>query len=155
MAPAINNTRQIVQAVVYFFLATVITWYFIECGSSLYHFDEDKMRLSCAIAGGKWAVQILAAFFLLKEKRWLFISTIGFTCLIGSVLLIPYCITPVRNLLPENGFLLSLMASVGTMLVFYYHSVRTCGVSMRWYLLWIMCLATAITLQLTVVFHII
>ncbi len=150
-----SNSRKIVQAVVFFFLSTVITWYFIECGSSLYHFDQKKMQISCAIAGGKWGIQILAAFFLLKEKRWPFISMIAFTCFAGSCLLIPYCIGPVRNLLPGNGFLISLVAAVVLMIFLYYRSVRSCGISLGWFFLWLLCLATAISLQLTVVFHLI
>jgi hypothetical protein len=154
MAAAIGNARNIVQAVVFFFLSTVITWYFIECGSSLYHFDESKMVLSCAIAGGKWAIQILAALLLLKEKRWVFIRNIAFTCFIGSCVLLPFCITSIRNLLPQNGFLLSLIASVCTMLIFYYNSVRSAGIPIHWFFLWLCCLAVAILLQLTVVFDV-
>ncbi len=147
-----TDTRKIAQAVVYFFLSTAITWYFIECGSSLYHFNRDMMLLSCSIAGAKWAIQILAAFFLLKEQRWLFISNIAFTCFIGSCILISFCITSVRNLLPGNGFLISLIAAVAAMLVLYYYSVRSSEVSVKWYFLWVTCLAIAISLQLTVVF---
>lgn len=154
MAASINDTRKIVQAVVYFFLSTVITWYFIECGSSLYQFDQDKMLLSCSIAGAKWAIQILAAYLLLGEKRWVFISNIAFTCFIGSCILIPFCITSIRNLLPGTGFLISLVAAVAIMLVLYYYSVRSSGVSVKWYFLWVGCLAIAITLQLTVVFDV-
>ncbi|MCD6013418.1 MAG: hypothetical protein K0Q79_3280 [Flavipsychrobacter sp.] len=155
MATSLNDTRKIAQAVVYFFLSTVITWYFIECGSNLYQFDQDKMLLSCSIAGAKWAIQIFAAFILLKEKRWVFISNIAFTCFIGSCILLPFCITSIRNLLPGNGFLISLIAAVVAMLVLYYHSVRSSGVSVKWYLLWVACLAIAISLQLTVVFGVI
>lgn len=149
-----SNARHIATTVVYFFLSTVITWYFIVCAESLYHFDQDKMLLSCAIAGAKWAIQIGAAFLLLKEKRWPFIAQLGFVCFVGSCVLIPFCIDPVRNLMPEKGFLYSLMASVGIMLLLYYRSVRAPGISIGWYLLWLVCLATAISLQLTVVFHV-
>jgi hypothetical protein len=148
-----SNTRNIVATVVYFFLSTVITWYFIACAESLYHFDQGKMLLSCAIAGAKWAIQIGAAFFLLKEKRWPFIAKLGFVCFVGSCVLIPFCIDPIRNLMPERGFLYSLMASVAVMLVLYYSSVKAAGISMGWYFLWLVCLVTAISLQLTVVFH--
>ena len=155
MGTAINYTRNIVQTVVFFFLSTAITWYFIECGSSLYHFDEHKMQLSCAIAGGKWAIQIIAAVLFLDDKRWIFIRNIAFTCFIGSWILVPFCIAPIRVILPGNGFLISLIASVAVMLVLYYNSVRGSGVSIKWYFLWLACLVTAISLQLTVVFHVV
>ena len=154
MTATTSNTRNITQAVVFFFLSTVITWYFIECGSSLYHFDERKMMISCSIAGAKWGIQILAALLLLKEQRWPFIRNIAFTCFAGSCVLIPYCITFIRGLLGEHGFLISLIAAVALMLVLYYRSVRSCGISVGWYFLWVGCLAIAVTLQLTVVFHV-
>lgn len=150
-----NNTRNVAQAVVFFFLSTAITWYFIECGSALYHFDGHKMLLSCSIAGGKWGVQILAAIVLLKDKRWQFIRNISFTCFAGSCVLIPYCITPVRDLIPGNAFLVSLIAAVVLMIFLYYRSVRDSGISTRWFFLWLACLAVAVSLQLTVVFHVI
>ncbi len=155
MAIRTNNTRNIAQAVVFFFLSTVFTWYFIECGSSLYHFDKGKMLLSCSVAGAKWGIQILAAFLFLKEKRWPFIRNIAFTCFVGSMVLLPYCVTSIRNLLGGHGFLISLIAAVVIMLVLYYQGVRSSGVSIKWYFLWLLCLTIAISLQLTVVFHVI
>jgi len=151
--PLHNNTRDIGLAAIYFFLSTVITWWFIYCGASFYHFDEHKMLLSCSIAGAKWGVQILVAILFLKDTRWLFIRRIAFTCFAGSCILIPYCIESLRNLIPGNGFLVSLIAAVITMIVLYYRSVRTTGISIKWYFLWLGCLAMAISLQLTVVFH--
>ena len=153
--PLHNNTREIGLAAVYFFLSTVITWWFIYCGASLYHFDEHKMLLSCSIAGAKWGIQILAAILLLKDRCWLFIHHIAFTCFAGSCILIPFCIDPIRTHIPGNGFLVSLIAAVATMLVLYYRSVTRSGISIKWYFLWLGCLAVAISLQLTVVFHVV
>ena len=150
-----NNPRHIASAVVYFFLSTVITWYFIVCAENLYHFDQGKMLLSCAIAGAKWAIQIGAAFLFLKEKRWPFIASLGFTCFVGSCVLIPFCINPIRDMMLDKGFLYSLIASVAVMLVLYYRSVRAARISIGWYFLWLGCLAAAISLQLTVVFHVV
>lgn len=151
----ISNSRLTAEAAVYFFLSTVITWYFIDCGSDLYHFDQGKMILSCSIAGAKWAIQIFAGLLFLGERKWLFIRNIALTCFVGSCILLPYCFTPVRSLLGESGFLLSLIAAVAAMLFMYYVGVRRAGVATKWYFLWIACLATAVTLQLTVVFHVI
>ncbi len=149
-----QNNRLIGKAVIYFALSAAITWYFIYCGASLYHFDMQKMLLSCSIAGAKWGIQILAALMMLKDKRWLFINRIGFTCYVGSCVLLPFCFGPLRNILPGNAFLLSLIAAVLLMIVLYYRSVRYCEISIIWFFSWLACLATAITLQLTVVFHV-
>jgi hypothetical protein len=85
------NQRNIVWAGFFFFASTVITWWFIEKGKTLYY-SQDKMFLSCAIAGAKWGIQIAAAFLFLQEKKWLFINRIGFTCFMGSCILLPYCL---------------------------------------------------------------
>lgn len=144
--------KNIGLAGLYFLLSTVITWYFIKKGASLYHFDSGKMILSCSIAGAKWGLQIIAATFFLPEKRWRFIRNIAFTCLVGSVILLPY--TAGLLSMVAYGFLYSLVASVITMIISYYFSVRRAGVSLRWYFFWLCCLAAAISLQLTVVFHV-
>ncbi len=147
-------SRNIALSFIYFFLSTVITWWFIYCGTALYHFDEQKMLLSCCIAGGKWALQIVAALVFLGDKKWLFIRRIAFTCFIGSCILLPYCFAPIRNMIPGNPFLVSLIAAVAAMLILYYRSVGSTAISIKWYFGWVCCLAVAISLQLTVVFHV-
>ena len=113
------------------------------------------MLLSCGIAGGKWMIQLVAGFFLLKEKRWEFIRRIGLTCFAGSVILLPYCISSVMKLSDSGSFFLgSLIFSVASMILIYYWSVRKCQISLMWWAAWLACLALAISLQLTVVFHI-
>ena len=148
-----NSSRQIAVAAIWFLLSTIITWWFIKSGALLYHFDTQKMILSCAVAGAKWGMQIVAAFLLLKEKRWVFIRGIAFTCFVGSCILLPYCLGALSGIQGANGFQLSLALSVGSMLLLYYRNVRKSGVSVRWYFFWLACLAVAIGLQLTVVFH--
>jgi hypothetical protein len=49
-----------------------------------------QQLLSTGIAGGKWSIQIIAAYFLLADKKWRSIKNIGGTCLIGSLILLPY-----------------------------------------------------------------
>jgi hypothetical protein len=145
--------RDILLAFTYFFLSTVITWWFIAV-SPLY-ISEGQMLLSCVIAGGKWMIQILAGLALLHEKRWEFIRRIGFTCFIGSVILLPYCLSSVMKLSDSSGFFLaSLIFSVATMILIYYWSVKKCRISWLWWIAWLLCLAIAVSLQLTVVFHV-
>lgn len=154
--PAVFSTRSnIIWAALFFFLSTAITWWFIEAGAALYA-DRQKMLLSCAIAGGKWALQLVAALLLLQlQQRWLFIRRLGVVCLAGSVMLLPFCFKPVQQLLGTKGFLLSLIISVLLMIGLYYRAVRYSNLRVRWFWAWIVCLAIAITLQLTLVFHVI
>lgn len=78
-------------AVLYFLLATVISAMFIASNYWLYR-NDNAMILSGNIAGAKWLIQIVAALFLLKELKWIFIRRIGFVCFIGSVVLLVYYI---------------------------------------------------------------
>ena len=81
----ITNAKNIVLAIIYFAISTLLTWWFVDT-STLYSGIHQKL-LSTSIAGAKWALQIGAAYFLLAEKKWLFIKYIGFTCFIGSLIL--------------------------------------------------------------------
>lgn len=146
------DRRDVVLSALYFFGSTVITWWFIVGGADLYT-DRDKMILSCSIAGAKWTVQILAALILLDDQRWPFIRRIGATCMTGSVILLPFCFTAMREWAGLQGFLYSLLASVLVMIALYYINVRRSQLKMSWFWGWIGCLAVAIMLQLTVVFH--
>ena len=140
-------------ASLYFLGSTLITWWFITACQEMYD-DGPEMLYSCIIAGAKWSVQIVMALFILHEKRWIFLRRIGFTCFIGSVILLPLCIIPIRAAGWSKGFLTSIICSVAVMIVLYYRSVRRTGLSMFWFNSWIVCLAIAILLQLTVVFHV-
>jgi hypothetical protein len=145
--------KHIFVSLIYFFLAAVITWWFIEKGAALYS-TTGLMTASCGIAGAKWAIQIGAALRWLGAKKWIFIQRIGFTCFAGSCLLLPYCILPsIRSM--NNSFLLSLIAAVVTMLVLYYRAVKQTAIPVKWFWGWTVCLATAISLQLLVVFKIV
>jgi hypothetical protein len=140
-------------AVVYFLLSTLITWWFIEA-SPLYTSLNQKL-LSCGIAGAKWGIQILAALLLLKEKKWHFIKNIGFTCLAGSLVLVPYAVLSNTQDINSTGFFTgSLLLAVAVMILLYAMSVKNAAVKIYWWLGWLFCLAIAVTLQLTVVFHV-
>lgn len=140
-------------AVLYFLLATVISAMFIASNYWLYR-NDNAMILSGNIAGAKWLIQIVAALFLLKELKWIFIRRIGFVCFIGSVVLLVYYIL---NFLPLplgtfSIFIFSIGLSVLVMIGMYYNAVKKTGLSIAWFLGWIVCLAIAILLQMFVVF---
>lgn len=109
------------------------------------------MILSGTIAGAKWLLQIIAAFIFLKEKKWEFIGRIAFVCFIGSCVLFTYNI---MNYLPLSlggfsQFLFAISLSVITMIFLYYRAVRKTAISMMWFWGWIVSLAIAILLQVT------
>lgn len=85
------------------------------------------MLSSCAIAGGKWALQIGAAAILLGEKRWAFIRRLGEVCLAGSVVLVPYCFAAVRDWMGRTGFFILLLDAVALMIGLYWRAVLRSG----------------------------
>jgi len=149
-----TNNKTIYQALIYFFLSTIITWWFVDV-CPLYTSLQQKL-LSTGIAGAKWSLQIVAAYFFLKNKRWEFIKNIGIVCLVGSVILLPYAILASYSRFNSATFFVSsLLIAVIVMIGLYYFYVKKAAVSLQWFWRWIICLAIAITLQLTVVFPVI
>lgn len=147
-----NSGRSIALAGIYFLFGSVITIGFIASKSWLYE-SISLMILSGIIAGGKWAVQLIAALVLLRRQRWVFIKNIGLVCLIGSAALFVYYFFPV-----SWGFsiiAISVGCSVVLMIGLYYRAVKKSEVSIYWFWSWIICLAVAILLQLTIVFDVI
>lgn len=147
-----NSGRSIALAGIYFLFGSVITIGFIASKSWLYE-SISLMILSGIIAGGKWAVQLIAALVLLRGQRWVFIKNIGLVCLIGSAALFVYYFFPV-----SWGFsiiAISVGCSVVLMIGLYYRAVKKSEVSIYWFWSWIICLAVAILLQLTIVFDVI
>jgi hypothetical protein len=147
------RNSNIIKAVLYFLLSVIRTGIFIASKVWLYSY-VNSMILSGCIAGGKWLMQIIAAFIFLKEKKWEFISRIGFVCFVGSLVLFVYYIF---NFLPLpvgsfSQFVLSIGLSVLVMTKMYYEVVRTTGISVRWFWGWIVCLTVAVMLQVKIVF---
>jgi len=149
-----KDPKKIYLAILYFFLSTVITWWFVDV-CPLYESLQQKL-LSTGIAGAKWGLQIAAAYFFLGNKKWDFIKNIGATCLVGSVILLPYAIAATCS--NANGaafFVTSLLIAVAAMIILYFLNVRKLALHSKWFWGWILCLAIAITLQLTLVFSVI
>ena len=148
------NSRKIYLALLYFFLSTVITWWFVDV-CPLYTSLQQKL-LSTGIAGVKWGLQIVAAFFFLTEKKWEFLKNMGATCLFGYIILLPYAFAALFTKLNDPLFFIaSLIIAVLVMIVLYFLNVQKLGLPKKWFWGWICCLAIAITLQLTVVFSVI
>jgi hypothetical protein len=146
--------RNLLLFALYFLLSTVLTWLFVVV-SPLY-ISNEQLVLSTAVAGGKWAVQIGLGWFFLKEKAPLFLRNIGFVCLVGSIALVPYILCGSLDVAEGPQFFVgSLVASVAAMIYLYYKAIRNTGISIYWWICWLLCLAIAITLQLTVVFDVV
>ena len=149
-----KDSKKIYLSILYFFLSTLITWWFVDV-CPLYSSLQQKL-LSTGIAGAKWGLQIGAAYFFLSVKKWGFIKNIGATCLVGSFILLPYAISAsFSNLNNTAFFVTSLIIAVAVMIILYFLNVKKSGLSLKWFWGWMVCLAIAITLQLTVVFSII
>jgi hypothetical protein len=147
------NRKPLILAILYFVLATLITWWFIK-ESPLYTSQKQQL-LSCGIAGGKWAIQILAALIVLKERRWVFIKDIGMTAFAGSIILLPYAILgSVFGINGKDFFLGSLTISIALMVFMYAISVRHSRLHIAWWLGWLICLSIAIILQLRLIFDV-
>ncbi len=147
-----SNEKNVQLAALYFFLSTIITWYFIEW--SPVYIDVNQKILSCCIAGAKWNMQMIAALIFMDERRWLFIKNIGKTCLIGSVMLIPYSIGCLLGIGSSVFFIWSLIASVSVMITSYYVHVKNMKIGFLWFAGWLISLAVAVSLQLYIVFDI-
>jgi len=148
------DTKNSLLIFFYFTLSTLLTWWFIVV-SPLY-IDVEQMLWSCGIAGGKWMIQLVAAVVLLKEKKWDFIRRIGLVCLVGSFILLPFCFAASQNLADSTHFFIgSLIAAVCVMIYLYYRAVQQTMISLFWWFGWLICLAIAISLQLTLVFNVI
>lgn len=149
-----NNARKIYLALLYFFLSTGITWWFVAV-CPLYT-DLQQKLLSTGIAGTKWGLQIVGAYFFLSQKKWDFLKNMGATCLVGSVILLPYAFAATFSQINGPTFFVgSLLIAVVVMIVLYFLNVQKIGLPIKWFWGWICCLAIAITLQLTVVFSVI
>ena len=131
-----------------FALSTLITALFIRAYEG--YVSQQSMLLSGSIASGKWAIQIVAGVLLLGEKRWLYVSELATTCLIGSLTLLPYAMFSGG---PEF-FFGSLGVSILTMGVVICLRLSHDWLSWHWKALWFILLACAVTLQLTVVFDV-
>lgn len=149
----LEKLKNSIVAFIYFLLSTIITWWFIKQAELLY-FSQQKMLLSCTIAGAKWGLQIIAALLFLQEKKWEFIKLIAFTCFIGSCILLPYCLLEQMRS-TEYGFLISLIMAVFFMMLIYYKVVKQTGISVKWFWGWMGCLTIAVALQVFVVFKIV
>jgi hypothetical protein len=149
-----KDSKKIYLALLYFFLSTAITWWFVDV-CPLYK-DLPQKLLSTGIASAKWGLQIAAAYFFLSNKKWDFIKNIGATCLVGSVILLPYAIAATcSNANGATFFVTSLLIAVAVMIVLYFLNVRKLSIPYKWFWGWILCLAIAVTLQLTLVFSVI
>lgn len=148
-----NTSKQKGIAAFSFILSAVLTGIFITNKFWLYS-SVNAMILSGCIAATKWIVQIVLALVSLREKKWLFISRIATVCLTGSIALFVYYL-PAIIPVPVSGFTLfssSIALSVVIMIWLYYKAVVKTNLSLKWFGMWLACLAIAITLQLTVVF---
>jgi hypothetical protein len=140
------------RATVYFGLSLILTILFVLVCPM--YISQEQLILSLSIAGGKWIVQITAAIALLRKRRSSFIHGMGRVCLLGSLILVPYILSGWLEISNEPVFFFgSLMLAILVMVYRYYAEVTRLNLSLAWWYFWLLCLTTAIGMQLTVVFH--
>ena len=135
-------------AIAGFGISAMLTWLFIESYGG--YSSERQMGLSGAIAGGKWALQLCLAWFVLGEKKWGYYRELGLICAAGSLILVPYILSPAG----WGFFLGSLIACVVVMAGLICWRLPRIGLNRSWVMLWFVLLVIAVALQLTVVFHV-
>lgn len=142
----------LLHIILYFILSAILTWLFIILCPM--YVSTRQMILSTGIAGSKWMIQIVLGLALLKDKSFIFLKKIGLVCLTGSVILIPYIISATLKISNSSAFFFgSLIAAVIAMIILYYKAVKQTEISIKWWGFWLICLATAIFLQLAIVFN--
>ena len=149
-----NVQKDISLAILYFLISLFISIVFISQNDLLY-IDANQMILSTSIAGAKWGIQIVVALIFLRKKKFEFIRRISFVCFVGSALLLSYYLMAYLPISNANQFLFALVLCVAVMLILYFKAVIKTRISLKWFFGWVLCLCIAITLQLTIVFHII
>ena len=132
-----------------FGLSTLFTALFIRAYGG--YVSDRIMLLSGCIAGGKWAIQMALGWILLGHRKWGYFSTLATTCLLGSVVLLPFAILSGGT----RFFLGSLLACIAAMAAALVVCQSRAGFSWHWQALWFGLLVIAVALQLTVVFHVI
>lgn len=148
-----HNNIFITKAALYFLLSVILTGIFINQKFWLYS-SVDAMIISGSIAGIKWLIQIVAALVFLHKKKWEFIMRIGFVCFAGSLTLFVYYLFSFLPLSIDgfSQFVLAIALAVLVMIFLYYKVVKRTGLSVKWFWGWMLCLAIAIFLQVTVIF---
>ena len=146
--------KDIALLILYFAISAILTAWFIDQKYILYA-NNSQMLLSGTIAGGKWAIQILAALVFLKHKKFEFIRKIGEVCAIGSAILLTFYVVDYLPFSHEYNFIIPIVLAVLVMIVLYFRAVISTKLNLKWFFGWILCLCIAILLQLTIVFHVI
>lgn len=141
-----------ILTVLFFAASAAITGWFITASPGMV--ATEKMGLSFYIAGGKWLVQLVAAWILLGDLTMIFWKRIGFACFVGSLVLLPHIILSQATLgSAAASFFWSLGGSVAVMTYLYYRAVTKTKLSIKWWLAWLTCLGIAISLQVAFVFR--
>ena len=146
------NKPHLSRAFIYFAISLVLTTMFV-LGCPLY-ISQEQLLLSLSIAGGKWMIQLFLAVALLRKRRSSFIHGMGRVCLIGSAVLIPNIISSWLDISDDTLFFFgSLVLAILVMVFRYYAEVARLNLSLGWWYSWLLSLALAFGLQITVVFH--
>ncbi len=127
-------------------IATLLTALF---GISLRHFftgisaSEAAMQM-LLMAGSGWALQMLLAAALLKDKAIDYIGHLGSIMVVGTLILVPWMLFYAITASPTPYLpIASVFVSSTYMLYLHFHRVRYLGISQGWTLSWFILLQSA------------
>lgn len=146
-----TNTRNAIFAIIYFAVSVLVTAWFI--GQKFgYMTSPGTILLANAVAVFKWIVTVTAAIILLKNNKWFFIRRIAFAGFTGTLMFFSVFITRQLPIDSWRQFTYPVLLSFLVMTILYYKAVRDAGLSVKWFVGWLICLAIGLVLQMRVVF---
>ncbi|MEO3403852.1 hypothetical protein AAFN85_08100 [Mucilaginibacter sp. CAU 1740] len=144
------NTRNAIIAIIYFAVSGLVTAWFI--GQKFgYLASPLTILFSNFVSVFKWAAIVVAAILLLEGNKWEFIRRIGFACFMGTCMLLSIFITRRLHIDSWQQFTYPVFLALFVMTVLCYAAVYRTGLSIKWFLGWIICLIIGIVLQTQVV----
>jgi hypothetical protein len=136
-------------ALLYFLLSIIVTYVFIDA-NAVYNTQRFKI-VALTIAAIVWGIQVVAAFLLLKNKKYAFMREAGKVCFWGSVvLMLSVAINYFSNLSSEVQLHISaanVLLSVIVMAIMFANFLRRLQLSLGWLAVWLICLCIAVPLQ--------
>ncbi|AYL93952.1 hypothetical protein [Mucilaginibacter celer] len=144
------NTRNAIFAIIYFAISGLITAWFIGMKFG-YIASPLTIVLANFVSVFKWAAMVIAAIWLLKRNKWVFIRRVGFACFTGTCMLLTVFITRHLPIGSWQQFTYPVFLALFVMTVLCFRAVYVTGLSVKWFIGWLICLAIGMVLQTRVV----
>lgn len=144
------NVRNAIIAIIYFAVSGLVTAWFIEQKFG-YLASPLTILFSNFVSVFKWAVMVTAAILLLGGNKWIFIRRVGFACFAGTCMLLTIFITRRFHIDSWQQFTYPVFLALFVMTLLCLAAVLRTGLSIKWFVGWLICLGMGIVLQTRVV----